>query len=122
MAVTTETFDCTGHAKLPVKDSSGCSSCYNCIIERFQTQTYNLARRMLSDWALAEDAVQESFLSGYRAFNRFRRDNLQAWLMRIVANTCRDILRVRRARPTLPLDPLPTDSEDQDSTPSVVDL
>ena len=42
----------------------------------YQTQAYNLARRMLSDWALAEDAVQESFVSAYRAFNRFRGDNL----------------------------------------------
>ena len=48
---------------------------------------------MLSDWAHAEDAVQESMVSGYRAFHQFRGDNLKAWLMRIVANTCRDILR-----------------------------
>ena len=58
-----------------------------------QTQAYNLARRMLEDWSLAEDAVQESFVSGYRAFHQFRGDNLKAWVMRIVANTCTDMLR-----------------------------
>ena len=64
---------------------------------------------MLDDWALAEDAVQVGLVSGYRAFHQFRGDNLKAWLMRIVANTCRDMLRSRRARPTVPLDPLPAD-------------
>ena len=122
MAVSIETFGCTGHTTLPVQDRSGRSSCYNCIIESFQTQTYNLARRMLGDWALAEDAVQDSFLSGYRAFIQFRGDNLQAWLMRIVANTCRDMLRARRARPTVPLDPLPVDTEERDPVASVANL
>ena len=122
MAVTAETFGCTGHTTLPVQDRSGHSSCYNCIIEDFQTQSYNLGRRMLSDWALAEDAVQDSFLSGYRAFHQFRGDNLQAWLMRIVANTCRDMLRVRRSRPTVPLDPQPVSIEEQDPIPTVANL
>ena len=34
-------------------------------------EAYNLARRMLDDWALAEDAVQESLISGFRAFGQF---------------------------------------------------
>ena len=122
MAVTAETFGCTGHTTLPIQDRSGRSSCYNCIIEDFQAQSYNLARRMLSDWVHAEDAVQDSFLSGYRAFHQFRGDNLQAWLMRIVANTCRDMLRVRRSRPTVPLDPLPVSTEEQDPIPTVANL
>ena len=110
------------HANLQVKDKSGKSTCFNCLIETYQTQAYNLARRMLSDWALAEDAVQESFVSAYRAFNRFRGDNLTAWVLRIVSNTCRDILRARKARPTLSLDPLPTGDSDEPQRPSAVDL
>jgi len=65
-----------------VEDQSGQISCFNCVIEAHQTQAYNLARRMLSDWALAEDAVQESFISAYRAFRRFRGENLTAWVLR----------------------------------------
>ena len=122
MVAASEAFSCTTHAPLPVQDRSGRASCYNCIIETFQTQAYNLARRMLDDWAQAEDAVQESLISGYRAFGQFRGDNLRAWIMRIVANTCRDMLRARRARPTVPLDPMPTDQEDEDQTLSAVDL
>ena len=57
MARTSEALNCTTHTPLPVQGHSGLSSCYNFIIETFQTQAYNLARRMLDDWALAEDAV-----------------------------------------------------------------
>jgi RNA polymerase sigma-70 factor (ECF subfamily) len=122
MVSTAEPLRCTSHQPLPLQDRSGGTHCYNCIIESFQTQAYNLARRMLNDWALAEDAVQESFVSGYRAFHQFRGDNLKAWLMRIVANACRDMLRARRVRPTVPLDPLPSDPEDPERVPSPVDL
>ena len=108
MAQTAQITHTSPHANLPVEDQSGKTSCFNCLIETYQTQAYNLARRMLSDWALAEDAAQDSFVSAYRAFNRFRGDNLTAWVLRIVANTCRDMLRARKSRPTVSLDPLPT--------------
>ena len=120
MVSTAEPLSCTTHPPLPLQDRSGGTHCYNCIIETFQTQAYNLARRMLNDWAQAEDAVQESFLAGHRAFHQFRGDNLKAWVMRIVANTCRDMLRARRARPTVPLDPLPTPSAEGPDEPAVV--
>ena len=122
MATTTHPLDCTTHQPLPVQDRSGATHCYNCIIESFQSQAYNLARRILDDWALAEDAVQESFVSGYRAFHQFRGENLKAWLMRIVANTCRDMLRARRARPTVPLDPISVAVDDPYPVLSAVDL
>ena len=122
MVTASHQFQCTTHSPLPVEDRSGQSQCYNCIIETFQTQAYNLARRMLGDWALAEDAVQESLVSGYRAFHQFRGDNLKAWLMRIVANTCRDMLRSRKSRPTVSLDPLPADDLESSSIPSAVNL
>ena len=122
MVTAPESTHCSNHVILLVQDSSGKTSCYNCIIETYQTQAYNLARRMLDDWALAEDAVQESLVSGYRAYPKFRGDNLSSWLMRIVANTCRDMLRSRRARPTVPLDPTPENEQEQGRTLSALDL
>lgn len=122
MVTAAGTLNCTTHQPLPVLDRSGNTHCFNCAIESLQTQAYNLARRMLNDWALAEDALQESLVSGYRSFHQFRGDNLKAWIMRIVANTCRDMLRSRRARPTLPLDPMSSDLQDPSSIPSAVDL
>src|ERR687892_1201104 len=122
MATTSEQFICPTHTPLPVQGRSGQSYVYNCIIEPHQAQAYNLARRLLNDWALAEDAVQESFVSGYCAFSQFRGENLRAWIMRIVANTCRDMLRSRRARPTVSLDPTPTDPDDPNPALSAVDF
>ena len=95
-----------------MKDRAGQEYCYNCVIERYQTQAHNLALRMMGNWDAAEDATQEAFLSGYRAFTSFRGDNLRAWLMRIVANACRDMLRVRKSRPTVSLDFSPLDPEE----------
>ena len=112
----------TTHDPLLVQDRNGQTSCFNCIIETYQTQAYNLACRILNDWALAEDAMQESLVSGYRSFRQFRGDNLAAWLMRIVANRCRDMLRSQRSRPTLPLNPLDSDFDDPDSIPSALNI
>ena len=103
----TEITQTPPHANLQVTDQAGQLACFNCVIETYQTQAYNLARRMLSDWALAEDALQESFVSAYRAFNRLRGEDLAAWVLRIVSNTCRDMLQARKSRPTVSLDPVP---------------
>lgn len=99
------------HALVAVTDRSGAWHCYNCVIVDHQTRAQNLAYRMLGDWAGAEDAVQEAFLSGYRAFGTFRGENLTSWLMRIVSNACKDMLRSRRARPTVSMDAPPIDSD-----------
>ncbi len=120
MVTLPKTCDEIAHPRLPVQDRNGASYCYNCVIEAFQAKGYNLACRMLRDWAMAEDVMQESFVSGYRAFAQFRGVNLNAWMMRIIANTCRDFLRSRRALPFISLDPMPTASDDP--TPSAVDL
>ena len=102
------------HARLFVRDKRNEEYCFNCVVEEHQVHAYNLSLRMLGDWALAEDATQEAFLSAYRAFTRFRGENLAAWLMRIVANACRDMLRARKARPSQPLETLPQEPSDPD--------
>ena len=102
------------HALVAVTDRSGAWHCYNCVIVDHQTRAQNLAYRMLGDSGVAEDAVQEAFVSAYRAFGTFRGENLTSWLMRIVSNACKDILRSRRARPAVSMDaPLPNADPDR---------
>jgi len=48
----------------------------------------------LRDAALAEDAVQETFVKAYRSLGSFRGDcSEKTWLMRIAVNTCRSMRR-----------------------------
>ncbi len=57
---------------------------------------YSLARWLLRHPQDAEDAVQESVLKAYRAFDRHTGDNTAAWFLAIVRNTCLTLLDRRR--------------------------
>jgi RNA polymerase sigma-70 factor (ECF subfamily) len=49
---------------------------------------------MLSDRALAEDALQESFLKAFQAHAQFKGDSSEkTWLTRIAVNCCHDMRR-----------------------------
>lgn len=53
----------------------------------------------LRDRALAEDAVQETFLKAYRSLASFRGEcSEKTWLMKIAINTCCDLRRAHRLR------------------------
>ncbi len=67
-------------------------------LRRLMTLYKNDLMRMsvafLKDAALAEDAVQETFIKAYRAMASFRGDSSEkTWLMRIAINTCRNMRR-----------------------------
>lgn len=67
----------------------------------------SVARRFLRDEEEARDAVQECFLSAYRALDRFDQGSrLSTWLHRIVINACLMRLRSRRRKPEDPIEDL----------------
>ena len=48
----------------------------------------------LGDTALAEDAVQETFVKAYKGYDRYRQgSDDKTWLTRIAINTCKDMMR-----------------------------
>ena len=94
---------------------------FNRLVLAYQDRVYHQAYRMLSDPAMAADATQEAFISAYRKLNTYRGGSFLAWLLRIVTNACYDELRRRQRRPTVPLEPIDSDSQEVESPRWMVD-
>ncbi|MGC8780162.1 MAG: RNA polymerase sigma factor [Anaerolineae bacterium] len=74
---------------------AGDEAAYVRMIERYSPTIYNLALRMMGNREEAEEVLQETFLSAFRAVNRFEgRSQLGTWLYRIAYNAA--MMRLRR--------------------------
>lgn len=89
----------------------GEAAAFNELIQQHQGLAWSVAYRTLQDEAAAGDAVQESFIKAYRALQQFQGGSFKAWLMRIVVNTCYDVLRSARHRNTTSLEEFAVDEE-----------
>lgn len=80
-------------------------------LPRWESGLTRTALAYLGDYALAQDAVQDTFLKAWRGYGRFRGEaDEKTWLMRICINTCKDMLRsawFRRVDRSVTLDSLP---------------
>jgi RNA polymerase sigma-70 factor, ECF subfamily len=75
------------------------------LYDRYGRVAYGLALRMLRNETLAEDAVQEAFLTVWRTASRFvpERAKASTWLLTIVHRRAVDIVRREERRRTDPL-------------------
>jgi RNA polymerase sigma-70 factor (ECF subfamily) len=73
-------------------------------------ELFGFAYRSLHDAGLAEEAVQETFVRGWRSADRFdpARGSLRTWLFAICRNVVVDLSRARSIRPAM-ADRGPTD-------------
>jgi len=79
---------------------SGDETAFERLVRDHGGRLLSVARRFLRDEEEARDAVQESFLSAYKALDRFDQGSrLSTWLHRIVINACLMRLRTRRRKP-----------------------
>jgi len=87
------------------------------MVERYSGTVYNLALRLMRNNPMeAEDVLQETFISAFRALDRFEgRSQLSTWLYRIAYNAA--LMRLRkRELPTVSIDE-PIENEEGDPMP-----
>jgi RNA polymerase sigma factor (sigma-70 family) len=76
------------------------------LYDRYGRLCYGLAFRIVRDTALAEDAVQEAFLTVWRSANRFLPERAKAstWILTLVHRRAVDLVRREERRRVEPLD------------------
>jgi RNA polymerase sigma factor (sigma-70 family) len=79
------------------------------LYDRFGRVAYGLALRVVRDRALAEDAVQEAFLTVWRNADRFMPERAKAstWILTFVHRRAVDLVRREERRRTEPLPETP---------------
>ena len=72
---------------------------FDAFVEENASIAYNVAFRMLRSEQDAMDAVEDAFLSAFRAYDSFKgQSRPSTWLYRIVVNACLMMLRKRKTR------------------------
>jgi RNA polymerase sigma-70 factor, ECF subfamily len=91
-------------AQLIAAHAAGDPRAFAELVRRHRDRMWAVALRTLRDPEEAADALQEAFISAFRAASSFRAESqVTTWLHRIVVNACLDRIRRRQARPTVPL-------------------
>lgn len=95
----------------------GDAEAFNQLVRLYESRIYNLCYRMLGDADSAADAAQDTFIAAFRKLRSFRGGSFRSWLLRIATNTCYDVLRARKRRPTASLDATTFETDDMASEP-----
>ncbi|HVR87988.1 MAG TPA: sigma-70 family RNA polymerase sigma factor [Candidatus Limnocylindria bacterium] len=66
---------------------------------------YSHVARIVGPGPDAEDVVQDAFISAWRSVGRFEGTSFKAWLFRIARNRAIDVVRARKRKGELPLEP-----------------
>ena len=84
---------------------AGDPDAFSTLVRRHQDRLWAVALRTTGNPEEAGDAVQEAMVKAFRSADRFRGDAaVTTWLHRIVVNACLDLLRRKKARPSVPLE------------------
>lgn len=77
---------------------AGETRAYACLMERYRDALGRYAVRMLGNAADAEDALQDTFVRGYRSLERCRPEGFRYWLFGILTRRCRTYAAQRSRR------------------------
>ncbi|WP_253777269.1 RNA polymerase sigma factor SigM [Goodfellowiella coeruleoviolacea] len=91
-------------ADLIAAHAAGDPHAFTELVRRHRDRMWAVALRTLRDPEEAADALQEAFISAFRAAASFRAESqVTTWLHRIVVNACLDRVRRKQSKPTSPL-------------------
>ena len=94
--------------------TQGNTALFEQLVTEHQKTVYNLALRKLGRPEDAADASQEAFLRAYTSLADYRGEGrFSAWLYRLTANVCLDMLRKRKRRGEVPLTWETADGEEE---------
>ena len=93
----------TTDEQLAARAQAGCESSFAFLVRRYQSRLLLFLRQRAATQENAEDAVQESFLTAYRALHRYdRRWRFSTWMFTIAKRIAhRTSVRERRNEPTV---------------------
>jgi len=78
---------------------------FRAIMRRYNRRLFRIARGILRDDAMAEDALQDAYLKAFRHLGDFQGASaFSTWLTRIVMNEALARLRKARRTPEVPVD------------------
>jgi RNA polymerase sigma-70 factor (ECF subfamily) len=100
-------MDDPGERALVEALKAGDEKAYETLVREHSGRMLSVARRFLRSEDDARDAVQDAFVSAFRAIDRFEGGaRISTWLHRIVVNAALMKLRTRRRRPEASIDEL----------------
>lgn len=86
------------------------------VLDQYGDMLYRICLLTLKNESDAEDVVQETMIKYYRKAPVFENcEHEKAWLIRVAANNCRDLLRFRQRHPLVDMEfqtSIPSDSGD----------
>jgi len=106
------------HSELVRRAQDGSQAAFAELVRIHQHEVFALALRLVSNYDLAGDVAQESFVRAWRALPRFRGEAaFSTWLYRITVNTAWTLRSRWRRHAAVPLDEASSWSEDRGITP-----
>lgn len=116
----------TANDELIQQAAAGDAVAFEMLMAPYERQIYALCLRIAGNREDALDCVQETLVRIWRSLPKYRRQSAPTtWFYRIAANTCFDLLRRQKYRPSVSLDAMtdegffPAVDEQSDCNPEV---
>lgn len=91
-------------AALLARVVDGDHAAFNELMREHEDRVFSVCLRIMGDRELALDATQETFLTAFRKAHQFQgKSTFGTWVYRIAVNTCYDLLRKQKRRPSEPM-------------------